>query len=75
MFTKERIAEFKKEWGQSELEICSELGYDPDNDGTTEELMADGYFWLEEDELWCNETASWFVGDDQQVADYLRHSR
>lgn len=69
LFTKKDLKNFLKNWGQTHGEICSELGYDEED--ATEELMADGYFWYEPKELWCNEQASMFTTNEQVIADYL----
>ena len=65
----EEIEAFKKEWGQSHGEICSEL--DVPEDGSDEYLM-DDYFWIDNDEIWCNKHASLFSEKDQKIADYLQ---
>lgn len=69
IFTAEEIAEFKENWGQSHEEICSCLGYDEED---SDDLLMIDYFWLEEDQLWFNKSASGFEGKDQEIADFLR---
>lgn len=69
--TTERIKQFKKEWGQSNEEICSCLGYDEED--SEDMIMGDDYFWDDEDDLWLNKDASGFQDDDQEVADYLKN--
>jgi len=70
----EEFEEFFNDWGQDEMEICCCLGYDQDDDSTVELLMADGYFWVESKELWCNKEASGFTERDQEIADYIRNN-
>jgi hypothetical protein len=64
----EEIETFKKEWGQSHGEICANL--DIPEDGSDEYLM-DDYFWIDNDEIWCNKHASMFSSRDQKIADFL----
>lgn len=72
--TPEELERFRKEWGQSHLEICDCLGFDSEDDeGSSEDIMNTGnYFWDEEKNLWLNKCASGFQGNDQMIADYLR---
>ena len=65
----DEIETFKKEWGQSHGEICANL--DVPEDGSDEYLM-DDYFWIDNDEIWCNKHASLFSEKDQKIADYLQ---
>ena len=65
----EEILAFKKEWGQSHGEICTNL--DVPEDGSDEYLM-DDYFWIPNDEIWCNKHASLFDEKDQKIADFLQ---
>jgi hypothetical protein len=60
---------FYKNWGQTNEEICSCLGYDEEG---SEDLLVDNYFWATEVSLWCNKEASGFTERDQEIADYLR---
>jgi len=73
--TPERIAQFRKDWGQEHIEICDCLGFDPDDeDESNEDIINTGnYFWDDEASLWLNKHASGFQGDDQEIADYLRY--
>jgi len=64
----EEIKEFKKNWGQSHSEICANLGYDND----CSEILIDDYFWIEEDQMWYNKSASMFTDREQEIADMLR---
>lgn len=64
------IESFKEEWGQSNEEACSNLGYD--EEGSEDLLMVD-FFWDDEDDLWLNKDSSLFTKRDKQIADYLRH--
>lgn len=68
-FTQEELAEFKENWGQSHEEICSCLEYDEEG---SDDLLKDDYFWIDEDQIWCNKSASGFEGKDQEIADFLR---
>lgn len=67
-FSDVEIAEFKKNWGQSHSEICANLGYDKD----CSEILIDDYFWIEEDQMWYNKSASMYTDREQAIADYLR---
>ena len=72
--TSKRISEFRKEWGQEHIEICDCLGFDPDDDGSSDAIINTGnYFWDAKSNLWLNKCASGFMEDDQGVADYIRY--
>ena len=64
----EEIDEFKKNWGQTNSEICTAL--DVSEDGSDEYLM-DEYFWIPNDEIWCNKHASMFTDREQKIANFL----
>lgn len=66
--TENEILEFKKNWGQSHSEICANLGYDND----CSEILIDDYFWIEEDQMWYNKSASMFTEREKEIADMLR---
>jgi hypothetical protein len=66
--TDEEIEKFKEDWGQTHKEICTEL--DVPEDGSDEYLM-DEYFWIPNDEIWCNKSASLFTPREQEIADFL----
>ena len=70
LITPEEILKFKDDWGQSHEEICSCLGYDEDS---ADDLLVDDYFWIEDDQLWCNKSASGFEGKDELIANFLRY--
>jgi len=72
LITPEELAKFKNDWGQSHEEICSCLGYDDDG---SDDLLMDDYFWLENDKLWCNKSATGFEGKDELIANFLRYSK
>ena len=67
------IQEFKAEWGQEELDICAELRYEVGDDGTSELLMSDGYFWNDDASLWYPESSSMYSKRQQEIADHLRY--
>jgi hypothetical protein len=69
-FTESEIKKFKKDWGQTHSEVCSELGYDEDS---SDDLLIDDFFWSETDELWLNKEASGFTERETEIADYLQH--
>jgi len=69
--TMAEIENFIDEWGQTHDEICVELGYDEDDDGTDEMLMGDGYKWFEKYQKWFPKTSSIFSERDQVIMDYL----
>jgi len=75
--TPEELERFRKEWGQSHLEICDCLEFDPeDYEGSSEDIINTGnYFRDEEKDLWLNKCASGFQGNDQEIADYIRHNQ
>jgi hypothetical protein len=68
-FTDEEIREFKKNWGQSHSELCSELGYSKRD---SDDIIMLDFFWIEEDKKWYNKCASLFTEREQAIADYLR---
>lgn len=69
-FEEGEYEEFKKEWGQTHEEISACLGYDPDDDGTNEMIIGDGYFWHEF--LWFPKTSSLYNPRQQDIADEIR---
>lgn len=74
LITPEELSTFRKDWGQEHLEICCCLGFDPDDEGSIEDIMNTGnYFWDDEASLWLNKHASGFSGKDQLIADYIRY--
>lgn len=72
-FPMSEIENFKNEWGQTHDEICSCLGYDKDDDGSSEMIMGDGYFWIEEDKKWYPKSSSMYNERQLTIADYLRN--
>ena len=78
--TKEEIKQWKKDWGQSHIEICSCLGFDPDDDNSTELIMlTDNYFFLMaekgSDNQWFNKSnCSMMSEEDQKIADWLEEN-
>jgi hypothetical protein len=64
----EEIEKFKEDWGQSHRGICAELSIPEDG---SDELLMDDYFWIPNDEIWCNKHASMFTPREQQIADFL----
>jgi len=65
--TDEEIEKFKEDWGQTDEEIKANLDLPDDSD----ELLMDEYFWIPNDEIWCNKDASFFTPREQEIADYL----
>ena len=65
---KKEIADFKESWGQSHEEICANLGYDEEG---SDDLLRDDYFWIDEDQIWCNKSVSLFTKREKKIADYL----
>ena len=72
-FSQIEIDEFKERWGQEEEEICSELGYEYGNDGISELLMSDGYFWDDESCQWFPRSSSMYSEKEQKIADFIRN--
>ena len=70
--TVDEINEFKRYWGQTHKEICKALDYDP---RTSDDLLMDDYFWIEDDLSWYPIISSIYTEKDQQIADYLRDHR
>ena len=64
------ISDFKENWGQSHVEICSNLEYDEDD---SDDLLVDDYFWIESDKIWINRHASFFTEREQEIANLLIH--
>lgn len=71
-FSDVELVDFKDEWGQYHDEICAELGYDPKDAGSSEMVLGDGYFWLDDEEKWYPECSSMYSEREQAIADYLR---
>ena len=70
--TPEELEKFRKDWGQSHIEICSCLGYDEED---SDDMIMDDYFWDSKNDLWLNKCASGFQGKDQDIADYIRYNQ
>jgi len=68
--TPSEIKEFLSEWGQSNDEITSNLGYDEEG---SDDLLVDDYFWFEETEQWYPKDCSSYSEREQEIADYLRN--
>ena len=64
----EEIEKFKKDWGQTHEEICANLGVPTDG---SDELLMDDYFWIPNDEIWCNKHATFFTEREEEIADFL----
>ena len=74
-FSDIEIEEFKENWGQSQGEITSELGFPESHAKSDDLIIATGnYFWDEKDKKWYNKCASMFTEREQAIADYLRAS-
>ena len=69
--TAEEIKEFKKSWGQTHTEICSNLGYSTRH-SESDELLVGDYFWIEKDKRWYNKSSSLFSERDHEIAEFLR---
>ena len=61
-----KIKEFITEWGQSNEEVCTELGYDEDDDGSDEMLIGDGYIWFERYQKWFPKSSSMYDQEDEK---------
>jgi hypothetical protein len=70
-FTEEEIQEFKKEWGQSHREICSNLGYSKKG---SDDLLIMDYFWIEKSKQWYPKCNSCYTEQEQKIANFLRHT-
>ena len=68
-FSMVEIMDFKDAWGQTHDEICDCLGFDVE---TSDDLLTDDYFWLEEDKKWYPKSATAFTEREENIADYLR---
>lgn len=66
--TDEEIEKFKEDWGQTDDEIKVNLELDEDCDDI---LLMDDYFWIPNDEIWCNKHTSMFTDREQRIADFL----
>jgi hypothetical protein len=64
------IEDFIDEWGQTQDEICEELGYD--DDGANEMIIGDGYVWLEKYQKWFPKCSSMYSAREQAIIDFLR---
>lgn len=67
-----KITEFITEWGQSNEEVCTELGYDEDDDGSDEMLIGDGYIWFERYQKWFPKSSSMYDQEDEKILEYLK---
>ena len=78
--TEEEIKEWKETWGQSHIEICSCLGFDPDDDNSIEQIMlTDNYFFLvaepNSDHQWFNKSScSLMSKEEKETADWLEEN-
>lgn len=71
--SEDEINDFKKEWGQTHNEICTELGYDPEDEGSGEMIMNEGdYFWHEEDQMWYNKQSSIMSEKEETISEWIR---
>jgi hypothetical protein len=66
--TDEEIDKFKKDWGQTHEEITANLELELNG---SDELLMDDYFWIDNDQIWCNKHASMFTEREQEIADFL----
>ncbi len=71
-FSMAEIEDYVEEWGQTNDEICSELGYDEDDDGTDEMLIGDGYFWLEKYQKWFPKCNSLYSEREDKISEYIQ---
>lgn len=70
-FSLVEIEDFLDEYAQTDDEICAALGYDEDDDGSSEMIMGDGYKWFERYQKWLPKTSSIFSEREQAIMDYL----
>jgi hypothetical protein len=68
-FSEVEVHEFDDNWGQTNDEICAELGYD--DDGSDEMIMGDGYVWVEHFQKWFPKTSSMYSEREQAIMDYI----
>lgn len=74
-FAQDAIDKFKADWGQTHDEICTELGYDPEDEGSGEEIRNIGnYFWHEKDQKWYNKTASTMTTEEEEIAEWIQQN-
>lgn len=66
--TIEEISKFKKDWGQTDTEICECLGMELKDIDCT---LYNTYLWDEHDQQWYNKRSSFFTKREQEIADYL----
>lgn len=78
--SEEEIKEWRKNWGQSHGEICSCLGFDPEDDNSTELIMLTGnYFFLiaedDSDNQWFNKSScSMMSEEEKKTADWIEEN-
>jgi hypothetical protein len=70
-FPLSEIEDFIDAWGQTHDEICAELGYDEDDDGSSEMLLGDGYKWFERYQKWFPKSSSMYDKREQEIFDYI----
>jgi hypothetical protein len=71
-FSDVEIREFKKEWGQTHVEICTNLGYSYSH-GQSDELLMEDYFFLETNKEWYPKSSSLYTPREQAISDFLRY--
>ena len=70
-FSKAEVEDFVDEWGQTHDEICAELGYDDDDDGSSEMLLGDGYKWFERYQKWIPKCSSLYSKREEKIFEYI----
>jgi len=70
-FSMVEIEDFVNEWGQTDDEICTPLGYEEGDPGSIEMIMGDGYKWFECYQKWFPKSSSMYSEREQQIMDYL----
>ena len=68
-FSTSDIEDFMNEWGQTHVEICSNLEYDASD---ADDLLMIDYFWVQSNKKWYPKSASGYSKREQAIADHLR---
>jgi hypothetical protein len=67
---KSQVEKFVEDWGQTQEEICSNLGYDIEE---SDDLLIIDYFYDVLDNVWLPKISSLYSKKEQKISDQLRN--
>ncbi len=67
---KSQVEKFVEDWGQTQEEICSNLGYDIEE---SDDLLMIDYFYDVLDNVWLPKISSLYSKKEQKISDQLRN--